>query len=100
MARTAGVQPSIVGLKKVKLLEGLPDAALESLARQCRWRRFKPDERIISREAPDNDVYLIISGRVRVTAFSAGGRQVTFGDMVAGHWFGDFAAIDGRSRSA
>jgi CRP/FNR family transcriptional regulator, cyclic AMP receptor protein len=100
MARTARVEPSIVGLKKIKLLEGLPDAALESLARQCRWRRFKPDERIISREAPDNDVYLIISGRVRVTAFSAGGRQVTFGDMPAGQWFGDFAAIDGRSRSA
>jgi CRP-like cAMP-binding protein len=100
MARTARVEPSIVGLQKIKLLESLPDAALESLARQCRWRRYRPDERIISREAPDNDVYLIISGRVRVTAFSAGGRQVSFGDMVAGHWFGDFAAIDGRSRSA
>jgi CRP/FNR family transcriptional regulator, cyclic AMP receptor protein len=99
MARAATVEPSIVGLRRIRLLEGVPDADLESLARQCRWRRFRADERIISREAPDSDVYLIISGRVRVTAFSAGGRQVTFGDMSAGQWFGDFAAIDGRSRS-
>jgi CRP-like cAMP-binding protein len=100
MPKSTTVEPSVTGLKSIKLLQGVPHAALEVLARQCRWRRFVADERIISREAPDNDVYLIISGRVRVTAFSAGGRQVTFGDIKAGQWFGDFAAIDGFSRSA
>ena len=100
MARTAAVEPSVIGLKRVKLLQGVPEAALEALARQCRWRRFGAEEHIISREAPDDDVYLIVSGRVRVTAFSAGGRQVTYGDMGAGQWFGDFSAIDGCSRSA
>jgi CRP-like cAMP-binding protein len=100
MPKSTTVEPSVTGLKSIKLLQGVPHAALEVLARQCRWRRFVADERIISREAPDNDVYLIIAGRVRVTAFSAGGRQVTFGDIKAGQWFGDFAAIDGFSRSA
>ena len=100
MARTPRVEPSILGLKRVRLLEGLADETLGSLVRQCRWRRFGAGERIISREAVDNDVYLIVSGRVRITAFSAGGRQVTYADMPAGHWFGDFAAIDGQSRSA
>jgi CRP/FNR family cyclic AMP-dependent transcriptional regulator len=94
------VQPSALGLKRVELLLGLPDAALEALARECRWRRYVEDERIISREAHDNDVYLIISGRVRVTCFSAAGREVLFGDVRAGQCFGDFAAIDGLSRSA
>ena len=92
--------PSGLGLRRIKLLEGLPTPALEQLAQQCRWRRFAADERIISREAPDNDVYMIVGGRVRVTAFSAGGRQVSFGEMQAGQLFGDFAAIDGLSRSA
>jgi CRP/FNR family transcriptional regulator, cyclic AMP receptor protein len=100
MTKRATVEPSAIGLKRVKLLDGLTHAALEELARQCRWRRAAAGENIISREAPDNDVYLIVSGRVRVTAFSAAGRQVNYGDMVAGQWFGDFAAIDGRSRSA
>ncbi len=42
----------------------------------------------------------MVSGRVRVTSFSASGRQVTYRDILAGDWFGDFAAIDGLSRSA
>ena len=89
-----------VGLGAVKLLEGLPISALEKLANRCRWRRYSPGQQIISREADDNDVYFVISGRVRVTAFSAAGRQVTYGVLRAGDWFGDFAAIDGLSRSA
>src|SRR4051812_40660925 len=62
--------PSAFGLKSVKLLQGVEASALEELAQKCRWRRFKPDQRVISREAADTDVYLIISGRVRITAFS------------------------------
>ena len=100
MAKSATVEPSVHGLKSIKLLDGVPLPALEKLARQCRWRRFTAGQRVIYRKAPDNDVYLIISGQVRVTSFSAGGREVTFGDMHGGEWFGDFAAIDGLSRSA
>lgn len=93
-------EPSILGLKRVRLLEGLPAAALEQLAHQCRWRRMTAEQRVISREARDRDVYLIVAGRVRVTSFSAAGRQVTFRDIAAGDWFGEFAAIDGMPRSA
>jgi CRP-like cAMP-binding protein len=84
----------------VRLLEGLPLQAVEQLAPQCRWRRVPAGQRVISREAQDQDVYLIVSGRVRVTSFSASGRQVTYRDIAAGDWFGDFAAIDGMPRSA
>ncbi len=100
MPKSAPVQPSALGLQRIKLLEGLPIPALERLASQCRWRRFMPDQRIISRDAPDSDVYLITSGKVRVTAFSAAGRQVSFREIPQGEVFGDFAAIDGLSRSA
>jgi CRP-like cAMP-binding protein len=99
-ARSATPLASTAGLKGIKLLEGLPVPALEAIASRCRWRRYSPGQQIISRDAPDNDVYFVIAGRVRVTAFSASGRQVTYGDMRAGDWFGDFAAIDGLSRSA
>jgi CRP-like cAMP-binding protein len=87
-------------LRRIKLLAGLADDVLERLAQQCRWRLFRSEQRILSREAPDNDVYFVISGKVRITAFSASGRQVMYGEMRAGEWFGDFAAIDGLSRSA
>jgi len=92
--------PSVLGLKRSRLLEDVPVAGLEILARQCRWRRYLAAQRVISRDAPDSDVYLIVSGRVRATSFSVGGRQVTYRDIAAGDWFGDFAAIDGMPRSA
>lgn len=92
--------PSRLGLGKVRLLEGLSAEALVTVASRCRWRRYAAGQRILSREADDHEVYFVIAGRVRITAFSASGRQVTYGDMQAGDSFGDFAALDGRSRSA
>lgn len=94
------ITPSAFGLRRIKLLEGLAPNVLEELARLCAWRRYAAHTRIISREAVDNDVYLVVSGEVRVTAFSAAGREVMFRDIRAGDWFGDFAAIDGHARSA
>jgi CRP/FNR family transcriptional regulator, cyclic AMP receptor protein len=100
MAKPTAPEPSLLGLRQSRLLEGLPPAALEAHARELRWRRLRAGQQVISRDAPDNDVYLVISGQVRVTVFSAAGRQVSFGDLRAGDWFGDFAAIDGSARSA
>jgi CRP/FNR family transcriptional regulator, cyclic AMP receptor protein len=93
-------QPSSLGLKGIALLEGLPAERLDALARECAWRTCAAEQQIISREADDRDLYLIVSGRVRVTTYSAGGRQVTFRDIGAGDYFGEVAAIDGEPRSA
>jgi CRP/FNR family transcriptional regulator, cyclic AMP receptor protein len=93
-------EPSILGLQRNLLLEGVPLAALQDLARRCTWRRVGAEQQIISRAGDNSDVYLIIAGRVRVTSYAASGRQVLFGDKGAGEWFGDFAALDGLSRSA
>ena len=92
--------PSSLGLRSIALLDGLPAERLDALARECAWRRCAPEQQIISREADDRDLYLIVSGRVRVTTYSAGGRQVTFRDIGAGDYFGEVAAIDGQPRSA
>jgi CRP-like cAMP-binding protein len=93
-------QPSSLGLRKVGLLEGLAPEKLDALARQCVWRNFDAGHRIISRNASDRDVYLLVSGKVRITTYSQGGRQVTFRDIVAGDLFGEVAALDGEPRSA
>ena len=100
MARAVSAQPSTQGLKSVKLLEGLPVLVLETLARQCRWRRVAAGQMVISRDAPDTDLYIIVSGHVRAAAYSANGRQVTYRDISGGEWFGELAALDGLARSA
>jgi len=98
MSKTAS--PSSLGLRGIELLAGLSPERLEALAQECAWRRYDAGQSIISRSAPDRDLYLIVSGRVRVTTFSAAGRQVTFRDFGPGEHFGEVAAIDGMARSA
>ena len=94
------VQPSSLGLRAIELLEGLAPGKLDALARQCVWRNYEAGRRIISRNAADRDVYLLVAGRARITTYSQGGRQVTFRDIAAGDIFGEVAALDGEPRSA
>ena len=89
-----------MGLRAIRLFNALRDESLRRIAQQCTWRRYRPDELIVSRETSEHDVYLLVSGTARVTAFSAAGRQVTYRDLQAGDWFGDLAAVDQRPRSA
>ena len=92
--------PATVGLRRVKLLGGMSAEALEAFARQCAWRRFKAGEMILVRDTPGRDVYMLVSGRVRVTIYTESGKQVTFRDLGDGDSVGEVAAIDGAPRSA
>ena len=94
------MQPSSLGLRNVELLDGLAPGKLDALARECVWRNYEAGQPIISRNASDRDVYLLVAGKVRITTYSEGGRQVTFRDMGAGELFGEVAALDDKPRSA
>jgi CRP/FNR family transcriptional regulator, cyclic AMP receptor protein len=100
MHMTKTVEPSSLGLRRVSLLEGLPVERLDAIAKECAWRLYGEGDQVVTRASSDRGVYLVSSGRVRVTTYSAAGRQVTFRDVAAGDWFGEVAAIDGLSRSA
>jgi CRP-like cAMP-binding protein len=97
---TLNAQPSSLGLRRIDLFAGLADERLEVIARGCAWRNFAPGTQVLSRQARDRDVYLLVSGKVRVTTYSASGRQVTFRDCGPGEFFGEVAAIDDMPRSA
>lgn len=93
-------QPSALGLRRIALLEGLSEERLQGLAARCTWKRYEPEQRIVSWNAQDSDLHLIVSGKVRVTIYSAAGRQVTFNDEASGAALGYLSAIDGKPRSA
>jgi len=97
---TKAIEPSSLGLRRISLLGGLPVERLDAIAKECAWRLYGEGDQVVSRASGDRGVYLVSSGRVRVTTYSASGRQVTFRDVAAGDWFGEVAAIDGLPRSA
>ena len=87
-------------LAGIELLGGLTPAERQAVERRCRWRRHAADEQIIDRETDTHDVFFVVSGGVRVVNFAVSGREISFDDILAGGYFGELAAIDGRRRSA
>ena len=100
MAPSPTTLRSSFALRRIALLEGLSDQRLDLLAQQCLWHSVEAGTPLLLRAEQQGDVFLLVSGRVRVTTYSANGRQVTFRDSEAGEHFGDIAAIDGGPRSA
>jgi len=91
---------SSLGLRSVALFDGLAPERLEALAQVCRWRSLPAGRSLVQRSVRESDVHFVISGRLRITYFALGGRQLTFREVGAGEHFGELAAIDGQPRSA
>lgn len=87
-------------LDGIDLLAPLSPDERAAVARQCRWRRYAPQEQIIDRQSQNRDVYLVIKGSVRIVIYSLSGKELTLDDLGAGYYFGELAAIDGHPRSA
>lgn len=87
-------------LMNIALLEGLTDADLSALAKRCRWRSFDADEQVLAHLDAGTDVLFLTTGRLRVSLYSASGKEVSFEDLQAGQHFGEMAAIDSKGRSA
>lgn len=87
-------------LSAIKLLRDLSPSALQAIERRCAWRRYQADEQILDRDSDSRDVFLVVEGAVEVVNYSFSGREVAFGQVKAGGYFGELAAIDGRRRSA
>ena len=91
---------SSLGLRAVRLFEGLPQERLDALAQACRWRSLPAGRLLVQRAEHERDVHFVIDGQIRVTIFALNGRQLTFREIGTGGHFGELAAIDGEPRSA
>lgn len=66
----------------------------------CNWQSYTAGEEILAYMASGDDVYFMISGQAKVVIYSTHGRLVDFRKLEPGDVFGEYAAIDGGSRSA
>lgn len=86
-------------LRDIPLLAAVSEASLAKLEKATRLT-FMRGQDIISRADTSRDAYILLSGDARVTFFSASGKAVAFRQIEPGDLFGEFAAIDGKGRSA
>jgi CRP/FNR family transcriptional regulator, cyclic AMP receptor protein len=87
-------------LERNPLFRGLSPATLERLARLCARRTYERDAVIFSQTDPGDALFGVVTGRVRISASSPGGREVFLNIMEPGDTFGEIALLDGRPRTA
>ena len=87
-------------LAQIPLLRSLDLEAIRRLDSMCTWKTAGPKEWLVEHDEESTDVCFLVSGTARVLIVTAADREVILADLQAGGFFGEFAAIDGRSRSA
>jgi CRP-like cAMP-binding protein len=101
---SAKAQPGMLDVRNILsqhfLLKQLPPHDLERLAQLATTRKFDPGEAVFLKGDPGNAMMAVLSGRVRICAYSAGGREVVLNVISPGEVFGEIAMIDGGERTA
>ena len=87
-------------LSVVGIFANLDEDALGDVERHINRKTYAAGAQIIEPEADSSDVYLILSGRVRIVNYSLSGREITLEEIGAGGCVGQLSAIDGEPRSA
>ncbi len=97
---TRHFEPSGESLAGVRLFASLSPMQREAIARTCQGRRVPASTELVHDGDATDDVYFIVSGKLRATIFALSGKEVAFRDLGPGESVGDLSAIDGQRRSA
>lgn len=87
-------------LERSPLFRGLPSASHERVAGLATQRHYRAGEIIFSQGDPGEALYAVVAGRVRISAGTADGREMSLNIMEPGDTFGEIALLDGGSRTA
>ncbi len=92
--------PLIAALGGMPLFRDLDAAELTTLAGTVRTRRFARGEVIFHRGDPGDALYIVLTGRVKISSPSDTGVEAILTTLRPGEWFGALALLDGAPRSA
>ena len=87
-------------IRRVPLFSLLTTAQAESIAESVVKRRFRRGEIIVERGRKSNALYILLTGRARVVASDARGREVILAVLQPGDYIGEMSLIDNEPHSA
>jgi CRP-like cAMP-binding protein len=87
-------------LERVGLFRSLDAKDRVTFERRCIWRHARAKEWLLEQNDVGTDIYFLTSGAVRVLITPSPDREIILGEVEAGGYFGEMAAIDGQPRSA
>lgn len=87
-------------LRSVPLFAGLDDEATRELRALLQIREVPGETPLFQFGDSGDAMYLIDSGRVRISVHDSFGHAVTLAELSGGDFFGEMAVLDGKSRAA
>lgn len=87
-------------LKSGTFLGRLPEVVFDALAARGVIRSHAKGDFLYRRGEPGDRLFVVISGRVKLTNTSAGAKEIVLHFLGVGDIFGDVAALDGAERAA
>lgn len=93
------IEQDAVLLSRCELFEGLPLEERRRVAELCIRRRFKAREVVFHQGDIGREMYFVVSGRLKGSAISEDGKELSFFILQESDLFGELALIDGETRS-
>jgi CRP-like cAMP-binding protein len=87
-------------LSKTALFGPLEETDRRAVAQEMRDTTYDAGQVIFGRGDPGRDIYLVVSGRVRLSVLTAEGRELSFAHAEQGQVFGEISVLDGGMRTA
>jgi uncharacterized membrane protein len=91
---------TLEALRSVPLFASLDDDAAKDLRNLLREKIVPQDTPLFNQGDKGNAMYLIESGRVRISIRDEDENELTLAELAQGDFFGEMSIIDGRQRSA
>jgi CRP/FNR family cyclic AMP-dependent transcriptional regulator len=86
--------------KQIPLFSELSDRDLEKIIQVATRQRYHKDNIILIEEEVGSTMFVILSGRVKISRISDDGREVILSILSDGDFFGEMSLLDGHTRSA
>ncbi len=96
----ASNEMTLEALRSVPLFASLDDAAATELRSLLTTENVAAGAELFHKGDSGNAMYLIETGRVRISITDEDRREITLAELAQGDFFGEMSIIDGRQRSA
>jgi CRP/FNR family transcriptional regulator, cyclic AMP receptor protein len=100
MSTNSSPEMTLEAIRSVPLFGSLDDTAASELRNLLRTRRVDSGTALFRAGDQGDAMYLIESGRVRITITDDEKKEITLAELAQGDFFGEMAIIDGNQRSA
>jgi K+-sensing histidine kinase KdpD len=98
--RTAPTKEQLVRIRQNALFTNVGPRQVRAVFPKLSVEQYRRGGLIFDESQPGRDLYLIVSGKVRITKLTRGGIESRLAVLHEGDFFGELSIIDGASRSA